>query len=595
MSAEEGAETASSVSHSLIFLCHAGISAGSGNDQSREQPLTRAAILLLLGLCGSVFAAPAVVTTTDGDDWSMPAWAKLTPNAGWVGWSSLSWAQKRAQLPHYQTGAIHLGVCVSYSWNELNPSESVFDWKALDATVARIAATPGVGFMLWIRSYNKMDKEEKPDQPEIPPWVVQKGKVKFLSNGLPAAWEPGCEFQKYYGLFLRALGERYRNHPRLLAVDMRGLDCEYGEWCWRGGLPLIEEAEAKTSLNPDTFRAWGVRFLDDHLEAFKGQEKKLVLMHCGNMIWARGAKNDYSKASEEIWRKGLARGCGYRDGMIEVWNGYIAESYGMRLSDGGYIEVIEDYPAIKNNAVSYTENEGYCGHGGFAPKETDAVRWFVSTMRALQMRRNWIWPSNQAVDELLPQFNRWVEFSLGKTVDTSPDAWCLLREGYLADWQKNRAVKNFERFLTQRDVKPDGFTVPEEKIDISKMNQEESGKGYEFHARRTDSAKGSRNMYFKAERKFIDTATGKLQLKVTYLDAPNAKWCVEFTGKNGTERSAEIANSGSGKWKTATLNVQGLRAAGAMAEGMDFRIAALSGDVTVKFVRLVKLDPPVKK
>ena len=214
-------------------------------------------------------------------------------------------------------------------------------------------------------------------------------------------------------------------------------------------------------------------------------------------------------------------------------------------------------------------------------------------MRVLQMRRNWMNIGAKVIGDLEasnPEFLRWVEFSLGKTPQTSPDAWCWLREGYLAKWHNYQPIKNFERWLLQRDMEPDGTTIPVEKLDISMLKYNyASGKGYEFHARRTDQATGNRYIYFRSDPKFISGGPYKVLLKVTYLDTPKTEWCIEYTGENGVSRSESVVTTGSNEWKTVTFGIPDIRFSDAF-QNMDFRIALLgSVDVTVKLVRLIKL------
>jgi len=195
-----------------------------------------------------------------------------------------------------------------------------------------------------------------------------------------------------------------------------------------------------------------------------------------------------------------------------------------------------------------------------------------------------------------PDFLRWVEFSLGKTPHTSPDAWCWLREGYQAKWHNYQPIRNFERWLVQRDVEPDGKTVPVEKLDISMLKYNyASGKGYEFHARRTDQAAGSKYIYFRADPNFISGGPHEVLVKVTYLDGPPTEWCMEYTGEGGASQSESVVTTGSSKWKTVTFKIPDIRFMGDF-RNMDFRIALQgSVDVTVKLVRLIKPDLAMMK
>jgi len=556
--------------------------------------------------------AARVTGIVAGIDRSLPSYVKLTPCCGYFG--SGPWIAQRRKLPRFQDGQLHFAHYVHFSWREANPEEGVYNWGMIDQKIKEATAAPGSGFVFWIGAYGrysytrykwarseKQRKRTLRDSCMVPDWVIEKGKVRFLSNGAVAAWEPGCGYQKYFGKFLRALGARYKEHPKLIGVDMRGLDCRYGEWCWRDGPRVLHEAETKTGLTPESLRRWGEQFINDFVEAFEGQEHKLVWPNADEVfIPKRGTEYDYGPASCALWKLAFAKGCGVRDGMPTVWFRYISPGWGCQVTDDGYLVFDETYAPLCNGAMMYSENSEYRGEKdpSFGPASMNGVRFFITTMRVLQLRRSWQWIPWRIMDQIEKQiepyggdaFVRWVEYEMGKRPETSPDAWCWLREGYRARWAGYRPIKNFERWLLQRDVAPDGHTVPTEKIDISMLEYNyASGKGYEFHARRTDRASGSKYIYFRAERRFVSGGPHHMLLKVTYLDGPKTIWCIEYSGKSGFERSGVVETMDSGKWKTVTFELPDMRFSGAFRRQMDFRLVLLGpADVTVKLVRLIK-------
>ena len=367
----------------------------------------------------------------------------------------------------------------------------------------------------------------------------------------------------------------------------------------------MREAEGRTGLNPQTLLNWGVKFVNDFVEAFRGQERKLVWPNCDEtFIPKRGTSYDYGPASKAIWRLALSKGCGVRDGMPTAWFRYITPGWGCTVTKDGYLVFDENYPPYRNRSMMYSENSEYFARDDpkFGPASMNGVRFFITSLRVLQLRRSWEWipwrVMPQIVEQLKPYggeaFVRWVEFELGKRAETSPDAWCWLREGYLARWHNYRPVKNFERWLWQRDIPPDGRTVPTEKVDISMLKYNyPSGRGFEFHARRTDIARGSRCIYFRARRSFISGGPHRVLLKVTYLDGPRTVWALEYTGPEGPKRSEAVETGGTNRWMTVTFDVPDMVFGGAFREGMDFRLAVLGrNDLAVKFVRLIKPFAP---
>ncbi len=566
----------------------------------------------------SVAAAARVIRVVDGMDWSLPAWVKMSPDAGYFGGGD--WMTKRRGLKRFQDPGLHFAHYVNFSWADANPAEGEYDWKMIDEKVRNATGGPHDGFVLIVRSYSrfyftrwKWARSEEVRQRilrttcTVPQWVIEKGNVHFLSNGAVAAWEPGSGYQKYFGQFLRALGERYRSHPKLIGVDMRGLDSQYGEWCWRGGPSVLKEAEEKTGLTPETLRAWGMQFVSDYLDAFKGQERKLIWLNCGEtFIPQRGTTHDYGPASRAIWTFALSKGCGVRDGMPTAWYRYITPGWGCSVTDDGYLLFDESYLPYRNRSMMYSENSEYRKRDDprFGPAAMNGVRFFITSLRVLQLRRSWEWIPWRVMAPITEQLKpyggdayvRWIEYELGKRAETGPDAWCWLREGYGSKWAGYKTMKNFERWLLQRDVAPDGRTAPADKLDISMLKYNyPSGKGYEFHARRTDLANGSRYMYFRVEPQFLSGGPHRVQLKVTYLDGPKTSWRVEYSNPQGNAATEPIETAGSQQWKTATFEIPDMAAASAF-RGMDFRIA-VSGDadLPVKFVRLIKPNPPRSK
>jgi len=540
------------------------------------------------------------ISVVDGIDWSLPSRARMSPSAGYLTWNP-NWALAFADRPQYRDGGIHLASFLLPTWAELNPAEGEYDWRRLDQQIRFSTGKPGMGYVLCPVGFSETHPNffrNRPQRRVTPVWVERKGEVTYLSNGAVAAWEPGSVHQRYFGQFLKALGARYKNDPKLIGVSMAGLDCFHGEWCWRGYDAgwvvadvdrVLREAEEQTGLTPATFEAWGKRFIDDYVAAFRPNQSKLVWMNSEDQcIWTPRRPKAYIAPATALWKYAYAKGCGNRDGGVEIWNRYLNEGHGMRWTDAGYLEVIEDLAPLRENRFWYTENEYYRRDW---PKDDMRVRWFTSSMRTLQMRRQWmaVWSDLDMLDALIPGFVRWMELSLGKTARTSVDAWCWLREGYP---KRRRPLKNYERWLFQRDVEPDGLTQPAERVDVSSIarggNRYVFAEDYEYHARRTDVRSGSPYIYFSVDRTFAAGDTREWLFKVTYLDSPDVTWTVEYaTAMRGTTVGI-MRTEGTGQMRTATFTLPGVQFRRA-TRGMDFRIACRGDeDLTVQFVRLVK-------
>lgn len=542
-------------------------------------------------------AAP--VEIVPGIDWRLPDHTRMSPRAGYLTWNP-NWARKRADLERYRDGGLHLGSILMPVWADMNPSENQYDWRRLDQHIRFSTEKPGTGYILCVVGFSQTHPNWKPKRSQrnvVPAWVEAKGKVGYLSNGMVAAWEPGCVYQRYFGRFLKALGDRYKADPKLIAVSMAGLDCYHGEWCWRGTKTswdaadvdrTLLEAETTTGFNPQSFERWGMEFIDGYVAAFKPFQHKLVWMNGEDQfIWTPRRPQAYADPSQALWQYAYAQGCGGRDGAVEVWNRFLNPGHGMRWTEAGYLEVNEDLSPLRENCAWYTENEYYRLEW---PEEEIRLRWFTSSMRALQMRRQWVavWDLLDDLERLDPAFVRWTELSLGKNAQTSADAWCWLREGYP---KRNRPLKNFERWLFQRDIMPDGLTRPAHKVTlgpIAATNRYVFAYDYEYQARRTDMAAGSHCIYFRADRNFVDTSTKGWQLKVSYVDSPDVTWTIEYSTDSGSTDTGIIHHTGTGTLQTISLELPGIQFRGAI-NGMDFRIVCLGPqDLTTQFVRLVK-------
>jgi len=536
----------------------------------------------------------SVVEHRSGMDYSLPGSVLMTPYAGVVV-NDTVWRTARNGQPHLQDGLVHTAAELVSSWRELNPAEDVYRWAGLDRRIAGVTASPGSGFVLDIRTYRVAEHFHRgtrdSNEPAIPLWVIEKDGARLLSDGTVAAWAPGCRVQDYLARFLRALGERYGTNSKLIGVVVNGF-CVPNDSIRLGVTrEVLQEAEQRTGLTPDVFRLWSARFARDWASAFRGQEHKL--------LWSTGGGapmpgKGYETISSEMWRSAYRLGFGGYIAFSADWLARRGEAQGMRVTDAGYTEVNESLSPIRAGRLWFGPNDSaYPGggpHGGSLQSEW--LYWFLMNTGALQARCNWISMSGKRLAERVavdPAYMRWLELSLGKTARTSADAWCLLHEAYVySRGGGTRALKNFERWLMQRDVLPDGRTVPAERVNITSWAH---SRDYEFHARRTDVAGGSPNMYFKADPAFVMARADTLHLKVTYLDKVETTWLVEYRDARGKARTESVATTGQGGWRTVTFEMGDTRFDGAFADGMDFRIRVTGdADLTVKFVRLVKPD-----
>jgi hypothetical protein len=223
----------------------------------------------------------------------------------------------------------------------------------------------------------------------------------------------------------------------------------------------------------------------------------------------------------------------------------------------------------------------------------------MATLLMLALRMNWVF-IDQDDYNLAPDVVKYSLYEMGKTVSDAPDAWVALREWYNGDDNDisyppgspgpSTQLRNWERWLYQREVNPDGRTVKTNPVD-----QGWTYNGVSYEGRRTDHVHGSDYIYFNVDDKFINGGSSNLLLKVTYLDNNTRSWWVEYDAADGNryKRTTVIKNKNSRTWKMVTLSLPNASFLNWQTSGMDFRIYnGGRSDLSVRFVRVIKLNDP---
>jgi hypothetical protein len=244
----------------------------------------------------------------------------------------------------------------------------------------------------------------------------------------------------------------------------------------------------------------------------------------------------------------------------------------------------EQSPIIAQNRASGDENEEYSNEARFGPLETFAHRYRESMLRALQMRRNFLWAEhgNWLIN---PPLLHYVALELGQTIRTAPDAWSYLRESKV----NQGTFKNFERWLFQRDV-AGARTLPAERVDVpAQMYEYPASSRYDFTARRTDRASGQTQIRFGLNDAFLSGGPHRVAVKITYLDRNYANWALAY--RNSAQRTVTrpVWCGNTGKVKTVTFIVTDAMFNGQGYKGTDLLIEAKKGDAVIRLVRVIKL------
>lgn len=285
-------------------------------------------------------------------------------------------------------------------------------------------------------------------------------------------------------------------------------------------------------------------------------------------------------------------GMGQRNGFVEHYMMHCRNAMlGQSVDAQGYLTVDESNPIIAENRASGDENEEYnpVSHvARFGPESTWPHRYRESMLRVLQMRRNYVWAESgpRLID---PPLLRYVALELGRTAADAPDAWCYLRESVIVgDDHAALPVKNFERWIFQRDAAGARTVATARVTAIGKQNSRAPGHLCDFTARRTDHASGDSVMRFAVADDFLSGPADHLAVKITYRDEGDAHWTLVCTGDDGRPVNGEVACGHTGAVRTATFFLPSLRF-DARGFDPDFLIRADTGDAVISLVRLIKI------
>lgn len=405
-------------------------------------------------------------------------------------------------------------------WSDLEPVEGKINFEPLVKNIQN-AAKKGYGSIVrihfsatdfapnWIKKYNIPIRKERKENPQKTNYEVSHP-----------------EFHKRYLKFIDALGKS--GIPKM--NEVKGLFLGYASPS-NGDEGIGPYAEHLSGAN-DTIPHVKER-IDAWANACKGVESKVFM----------GGLSNY----------GFSKGFGVRRGFVEMYLYHIPDKHiGQLIDKNNYLFVDETNPIIANNLFHGEENEEYeekwaTDERGFRfGKNTEPYnyRYFTANLRLLQMRCNYVLNNEFSI---LPEMLTWVSLSLGKTIDDTPDAWCFLRESYLKSG--NQPIKNFERWVYQRDMV--GYeTTPVEKINHPiKMWMVQPDKYFDYIARK------GKKIGFDVDDKFI-SKNKKFAVKISYIDDSDGNWSLIYQGKKGIEkRSITLTNTGTIKTATFFIDV----------------------------------------
>lgn len=527
-----------------------------------------------------VDANPGGVTVAEGDDWTLPEWARPAPNSGF--------------FSEDKDDAARVFVrSVDFSWRQLQPDRG----GVLDRTAT--GSAQGMTF----QSYDEqLGTADEPVDGEFwmrifatgvdwaPEWVAHEcGVVSYGpdydgQSHLPI-WDE-CVWGHLIDTYRRVfVDEGLAADPRLKFVYVPG-GFTWAEYDYE----MITAAVEAGDLDLATYSKWYDHAWTDLVELFGENSSKLVFTGEDHPFGPFGVDDDLLAV------RAVDAGMGVRTGITELFNFHLNEapSYGSKIQPNGHMVIDESLSVHDGTRVVAAENECYndCGY------QTDDPYYAVrqSNLKALQLRVNWIYvvPGPSYMAEF-PELWDWVRLSQGQTAATSPDAWAALRDAEDVYWANNELgrfsepgawstlpfVRNLERWLVQVDEP--GSVAHRTSVDV-RAEVLESDNGTAYEGLSTAVAEGDSGLVFEVDPTFAAaTVSGRLVFKVTYLDEGSGAFVVT----TDAGQSVSVDREASGDWRTATIALP----EGGLGGGTRLRIGLADGasDLVVRFVRLVRV------
>ena len=481
------------------------------------------------------------------DDWWLPEWVKPLPDVvGFYGDNPPGVPGQTLKL-------------VTFRWRDVNPREGVYDWSVLEKALAG--------------KHNVYTRLENSHVIHCPDWLDAKYpdlKSKILKGDpTPDNWEQETG-GTYYPLWYPGLQAEFRKLMRSFKQRRFGwpprLKFSYipGAWAWgEYGVQFVKEMKAE-GMTPEDYMAWWRAWIDTYVDAY-GRENAHKLMYTGH---------DYLPLcdGDTAWRSAIGRspfeyawrrGGSTRFGLLEKFDFLTGDmpTYGIaavEIGGGRYFVVDEENPLIADpKRLIGAENEEI---GNANVPWDNYYQLKMTALKSLAVRVNCvflgarIWGKGESIHTYMLK-------TLGRHYGDSPDAWCALREGHDVYQQWSRyhlgfrgtwRVRNWERWLVQREVEPDGKSVAACPVRTPLKFNEEA-----LEARRTDLARGGAYLYFGVDDRFLKGGRTPVQVKVTYLDDFAGTWWVEYDAADGNayKKTKPVANANDGAWKTVTLEI----------------------------------------
>ncbi|MCU4157864.1 T9SS type A sorting domain-containing protein [Carboxylicivirga sp. A043] len=508
----------------------------------------------------------------DGWDWSLPDFVEADENA----------YIKYKNVPNLNFSCNNL-VSVLVRWDELEPKEGIYNFELLrtrikkasvgyDGVVLRLLSsvweinsypTPGKQIPLWL--------EERKNAPR---WMdeldIAKIEMHKAIDGKYMITNMDIMDPDYHSRYLKFISELGKSgipeikELKLVNVCYRSASAGEEFTSYDASQNKIEALYNATEIEQRTkerLKVWADAFGDNkHKLMYVGHDEKAHVTYAAEM------------------------GIGTRNGFIEMYGATVhMPLFGLTINNNRYEEVDENNLFMQNKFPFGDENEEYSNEGRFGWEESFPYRYYITTFRMLQMRRNYVMHDGNTLN---PELTWYLGMGLSRNVHSTPDAFSMLNEIYISPFaNKNEdgssnagPVKNVERWLYQRDM-PGYETTPCMAVPTAKdLWYADNSKPYDFTAR-----KGKKMGFIVDDRLFSKGEQG-MAIKVSYYDGVKGTLKLLYKNNNGIQEKS-VVTTGKDKVKTATFFINAI-----MDDiGTGFNIELHSAEeVPVFFVRIIK-------
>ncbi len=440
-------------------------------------------------------------------------------------------------------------------WELAEPKEGEYNWALLDRYLASRDAVGKRAAIAIVTYGGKYDNGLR-----MPQWARIDGPLGSITativtgpnRAFPRYWSPA--YRAFYGRFVQALGERYKDDPRMEFVGIGvGISGETK--------PVDNEDEATAAAYGLTSELWVSTvndMVDLYAEAFAGGVVRPFLQYVPyydspreRWLWASHA------AEKGI---GLANLALYPDynGATGVWG----QLEPLRVYSDTVPGMFEAYQTTLPNPVEFEWGilQALDKRAAYIRLRRQFLADFDAQGRVLAEKR-----------EYTDLMRRWAPY-LGATVETAPSIWVALRahrdpvcygtfgcESPPANFEPG----NYTFYLDQVDA-PGGRMVPVTN-DARVKRLGDNAQPYDaslppgpecWVCKRTDEATGNSKVFLQVDERALGRFAAGALLRVSYLDRGRDTWGVYMgTARESPLPDLVVQKENTGAWRTAEFKL----------------------------------------